>query len=375
MMAWVFRQLSRLALRVFYARIEVEGLGHVPSTGGVVFVPNHTNALVDPLVVQHAVGRRIIPTAKTGLRANPLLRLLLWILGAVLFERADSSATPRQALRQNVQAIGRCRSILIGGGALTLFPEGKSHSDPQMRPFKQGLARIMTDLPAAVAVVPVAIVYSAKTRFRSSVLIRYGQAIDTSEMPAERQAFTSAIEGRVRGLCYQTNAATSSEVQASTNLAGVCLTRFEVICAAARELELMLVGGVIVAFGLAHHLLPFVLVRWIARRLTREEDQFASNAVYPGMLLFPLLYGAQLLLVWLLMPAWLAGAYTVTLPLTGWYTLHWRDRVAWAWARRGVLGRIVLKQPILDASTPSRARRTGDDACNKGQHHAGNFID
>ena len=44
-------RLVRFVVRLFYRRIEVEGLEHVPREGPVLFVANHNNGLVDPMVV------------------------------------------------------------------------------------------------------------------------------------------------------------------------------------------------------------------------------------------------------------------------------------------------------------------------------------
>jgi 1-acyl-sn-glycerol-3-phosphate acyltransferase len=43
-------------LRVFFRRIEVVGRERVPVTGGVIFVVNHPNALVDPLFLLCLAG-------------------------------------------------------------------------------------------------------------------------------------------------------------------------------------------------------------------------------------------------------------------------------------------------------------------------------
>ena len=57
--------IGRLA-RVFYRRIEATGLENVPESGPVLFVANHANGLVDPILVLALVSRPITFVAKIG---------------------------------------------------------------------------------------------------------------------------------------------------------------------------------------------------------------------------------------------------------------------------------------------------------------------
>ena len=43
--------LLRFTLRIFFRRVEVEGLERVPTDGPVMFVLNHPNSLVDPVFI------------------------------------------------------------------------------------------------------------------------------------------------------------------------------------------------------------------------------------------------------------------------------------------------------------------------------------
>ena len=68
----------------------------------------------------------------------------------------------------------------MSGGAITIFPEGKSHSEPQLAALKTGAARIALKALAGgadVTVVPVGLTYARKHRFRSEVCIEVGAPI------------------------------------------------------------------------------------------------------------------------------------------------------------------------------------------------------
>src|SRR5207244_528290 len=95
----------------------------------------------------------------------------------------------------NERTFARCRELLRAGEALALFPEGTSHSDPQLRPLKSGAARIAlsaerehqdsTGQALGLLVVPVGLGYEAKAIFRSRVLLVVGRPIDIAARQAE----------------------------------------------------------------------------------------------------------------------------------------------------------------------------------------------
>lgn len=164
----------------------MEGREDLPAKGPVLFVPNHTNALVDPLVLLICLRRRLTITAKNVLARNPLLGLLMKGLGVVTFHRrsdAGKGADPRK----NLDSLKQCRDVLTEGGALCIFPEGISHSDPKLRPFHVGAARIALDFvredgnPGGLQLVPVGLLYTEKDQFRSGVWLRFGSPIDAAE--------------------------------------------------------------------------------------------------------------------------------------------------------------------------------------------------
>ncbi|HEV8240338.1 MAG TPA: 1-acyl-sn-glycerol-3-phosphate acyltransferase [Thermoanaerobaculia bacterium] len=192
---WVTR-LARLLLRVFFGRIEVVGAECVPGAGReparpLLYVANHNNGLVDPLLVLGLLPGRPRFLAKDTLWKNPVLRPFL-ALGRVIpiyrpqdaAQRAGGEGAVSRAT--NEESFRRCREVLEAGGAVALFPEGKSHSEPALAELKTGAARILLGLAAAarerVAVVPVGLVYDAPGIFRSRVLMAVGEPLVGDEL-------------------------------------------------------------------------------------------------------------------------------------------------------------------------------------------------
>ncbi len=218
-----FRAYVRLVLRIFFRSYEVSGLEHVPRSGPLLVVSNHLNGLVDPLLVMAALDRRITLTGKNTLKKNPLLALLIWGLDIVLFHRAQDRAKGAE-LRENARSMARCGAILASGGAVLIFPEGESHSDPGMRPFKSGAARIAADharrhAEVPLAVVPAGLYFTRKDRFRSGVALRFGPPLPPGEVVAEAergaaavQALNAAADAAVRALTLNLETERQSEV-------------------------------------------------------------------------------------------------------------------------------------------------------------------
>src|SRR5882724_5703341 len=131
------RWLAEALIRLYYPHRSVEGADRIPAAGPVVFVANHPNGLLDPLLLRVVTGRPARFLAKSTLFGNPLSRLAMSAFGSIPVYRAQESG----GLGKDSSA--RCRAALARGEALALFPEGVSHSDPQLRPLKTGAARIV----------------------------------------------------------------------------------------------------------------------------------------------------------------------------------------------------------------------------------------
>ena len=196
------RWLARWVVGVFYRRIEVSGLEHVPAEGPVLFVANHGNAIVDPIVLVGLLPRMPRFLAKHTLWKNPALYPLLTLASAVPVYRAQDGDTSR-----NDETFRSCFDELCGDGAVALFPEGISHDEPQLQPLRTGAARIALGArhrgSRTVTVVPVGLTFDDKQRFRSRLLLRVGEPIvpDTEEDgPEAVRALTEEIDAAIRGV-------------------------------------------------------------------------------------------------------------------------------------------------------------------------------
>jgi 1-acyl-sn-glycerol-3-phosphate acyltransferase len=200
LLAALVRWLGEALVRLYYPIRVVDGRERIPAGKPLVFVLNHPNGLLDPIVLRVASGRPSRFLAKSTLFGNPLGRLAMNAFGSIPVYRAHEAGTRSGDASRNDASFARCRAELAVGGVLALFPEGVSHSDPEMRPLKTGAARIALSAEAerdgrlGIAVVPIGLSYERKTTFRSSVLLVVGEPIDVAaRLPAYRQDERAAV--------------------------------------------------------------------------------------------------------------------------------------------------------------------------------------
>lgn len=168
------RKFYRFALCVLkvvmplWYRIETEGTDRLPQDGGYLFVSNH-RSMADPILIGMQNSKtQFCFLAKQELFQNPFIGKLLSALGAIAIDRGAGDLSPIQELA------GRLKS---GENAL-IFPEGTRSKDGKLGRFKTGAALITAQTGAPI--VPVAISFDGKLRFRSTIHVRYGTPITLS---------------------------------------------------------------------------------------------------------------------------------------------------------------------------------------------------
>ncbi len=226
----ILRHAISLILRVFFRRLEVAGADRVPPGGPVLFVLNHPNALVDPLLLLALAPRPVVFLGKEPLFRMPVIGRVVRAMGTIpVYRKADPGAD----VARNREMFVRVREVLDAGGAVALFPEGTSHSDPRLRPFKTGAARIALAAAAAgspVRVVPAGLFYTAKATFRSAALLCLGEPLTVSAGDADADGDGEPDAGAVRDLTARLQDAIASlTIQADEHDAVAMATRAELI--------------------------------------------------------------------------------------------------------------------------------------------------
>lgn len=182
------RGIVAFALRLFY-RVEVVRQTEDLS-GPVMFVGNHPNSLIDPALVFVITDRQVTFLAREPLFRVPVMGWLLRGLDALpVYRKQDHPGL----MEKNEGTLDTAAKALSDARAITIFPEGKSHSAPQLSEIKTGCARIALKVAKsgkALRVIPIGLTYEQKHRFKSRVHIEVGQALlveAVNELSAEAE--------------------------------------------------------------------------------------------------------------------------------------------------------------------------------------------
>ena len=192
--------LLKVALRIYFQRIEVTGRERVPLETPVIFVLNHPNALVDPVFLLCLAPRRVSFLAKAPLFRMPFIGYLVKAMDSLPVYRQQDEGSDTT---KNQETFVAARKLLASGGTIGICPEGVSHDEPGLRPIKTGAARIAlaavsTGEVSGLQIVPAGLYYTCKTTFRSSALLYFGQPLRVE--PVKLEADGSPPRSAVREL-------------------------------------------------------------------------------------------------------------------------------------------------------------------------------
>ena len=173
-----FISLMHVITNTFFRRIDVVGDENVPAEGPVIFAGNHPNALMDGWLLAARCGRwplHFMVNAK--LWKYRILGRLLDASGAVPVYRREE----HDGEVDNSKAFDKLFEVIESGNCMGVFPEGVSHTESQLAKLKTGTARIALSVAArgrvTVTIIPCGLNYIHRDRFRSQVLIEFGEPI------------------------------------------------------------------------------------------------------------------------------------------------------------------------------------------------------
>ena len=170
--------LIRVVTTTFFRRIDVVNFDNVPKDGPVIFAGNHPNALMDGWLLTAKCGRWPLHfMANAKLWKYRMLAPVLDASGAVpVYSREETGGEV-----DNEEAFAKLYEVIESGNCMGIFPEGISHVESQLSKLKTGAARVALAVAARgkvkIRIVPCGLNYIHRHRFRSQVLIEFGDPI------------------------------------------------------------------------------------------------------------------------------------------------------------------------------------------------------
>lgn len=303
----LLRWFTGIALHWFYSSIQVIDRNKIPKTGPVILAASHHNALVDALIAGWISPRRLTLTAKATLMDNILLRWLFPIVGVVplrrvsdeLKKRKDSAVDPSR----NVGAFEAILDVLEKGEMVLIFPEGISHSLPELAPLKTGASRIALEARdkrhiSNLQIVPLGLSFEDKGNPGTAVLAQAGEPIQMDEIG------TMGVDDLTQMLSTRLAAVSLKQPNPSPDREAV-----------KRKGGIHPFASPLGAWGELTHRYIINYARDLAVKRSRTPDEPAMLTIVYSLIFILASYAIQFAIVAKLVNPWVAALYIATLPL------------------------------------------------------------
>lgn len=163
------RACVKIAFKIWY-KIEIVGKENVPKNGGHIFASTH-RSYADPVLIAIAVKKPFSFMAKEELfQGNKFFAWLISWLGAFPVKRGKGDT---EAIEKSLEELNKGRNLVI-------FPEGTRSKDGKVGKIKTGVALI--GAVAQAPVVPTAIIFEGKLRFRKKIILAFAPVIEPSQI-------------------------------------------------------------------------------------------------------------------------------------------------------------------------------------------------
>ena len=180
--SFLFNYVS-FSVKNSYRKILHVGKENIPQDGAIIFAPNHTNTLMDALVVLCYDYTPKVFVARADIFKNPLLAKIFHFLKIMPIMRQRDGF---QAVKKNQEIINKSVDVLKDRIPFCIFPEGTHQAKYSSLPLSKGIFRIafqahelMPDVP--LYIVPIGVRYGDFFRFRSTLRMEFGKPINVGE--------------------------------------------------------------------------------------------------------------------------------------------------------------------------------------------------
>ncbi|MBO5749589.1 MAG: 1-acyl-sn-glycerol-3-phosphate acyltransferase [Bacteroidaceae bacterium] len=179
-------------INLAYSRFVQIGRENIPQDGAIIFAPNHTNTLMDALVVLNMDRNPKVFVARADVFKNRKLAKVLTFLKMMPIMRQRDGFN---AVKKNQEIIDKSVDVLKDKMPFCIFPEGRHQAKFSLLPLSKGIYRIafqaqeqMEQVP--LYIVPVGLKYGNFFEYRSTVRMEFGKPINVSKFIAENSELT-----------------------------------------------------------------------------------------------------------------------------------------------------------------------------------------
>lgn len=212
-MYYFWKVIVDFVTRHSYRKFQIEGLENIPSDGCTIWAENHTNALMDPLVVLRLTkGPKVYVARADIFKSRPIVVKILTFLKIMPIYRIRDGF---DSVKRNDEVISRAVDVLSDGVPVSIFPEATHRAKHSLLKLSKGVFHMAYAVnekcegKKPVYIQPVGIDYGDYFRFRSTVLVRFGKPVDVTgfirensdlSQPVQMQRLREILQERMAGL-------------------------------------------------------------------------------------------------------------------------------------------------------------------------------
>lgn len=196
---------ARVLVFAFHRRVDVIGRELLPRGRPVVFVVNHGNGFVDPVVLASAVGRLPRFIAKAALWKILPARIALDAIAVLPVQRHADGDDPHR----NDRTFEATSRALRRDDMVAIFPEGTTGDRAHLDRVRSGAARIALgarrDGVSGLMIVPVGLAFESRVQTRSRACVTFDSPIDLDEWlddhrppPSDERATATQLTEEIR---------------------------------------------------------------------------------------------------------------------------------------------------------------------------------
>lgn len=180
-----------------YRRFEVHGARNLPKDGAMIFGVNHSNTLMDALVMCASNHQKKVFIARGDIFKNPIVAKILTFLRILPIFRMRNGV---DAVRHNDESMDKAIDVVHDQVQLYIFPEGTHRTKHSLLRMSKGIFHIALDANnqfgegTPIYIVPTAIEYGDYFRYRSTAMINYGEAINVTDFVKSTTEENEAIQ-------------------------------------------------------------------------------------------------------------------------------------------------------------------------------------
>ena len=183
------RAYISLGLFFYYKKITLNHKDRIPKDEAVLFLGNHQNALLDPLLIATHSGRFSYFLTRASVFNNAIIsKLLKSLLMLPVYRIRDGWNN----LSNNAEIFNTCAELFIKNEPIVIFPEGNHNLKRTVRPLSKGFTRIIFETfekhpNIDLQLVPIGLNYFNADKFADSALLFFGKPIAAKDLITENR--------------------------------------------------------------------------------------------------------------------------------------------------------------------------------------------